>query len=117
MLRRFLYGFVSILIVLTLCITVFIRNQIPQRNGAIPSSQIENSVDVVFDEFGIPHIDASSEEDAYFALGKIHAQDRWFQMEIMRRTAKGELAEIVGQKALESDKFFRTIGLYKLSQK
>lgn len=68
-------------------------------------------VEVLYDYYGIPHIYAASEEDAYFALGYVHAQDRLFQMEMIRRLSSGRLSEILGNEFIETDKFFKTIGL------
>ena len=69
-----------------------------------------------FDEWGVPHIDAQNEADLYRALGFLHAQDRWFQMEMVRRLARGELAEILGPKLLELDRLFRTLELRHRAQ-
>ncbi|MGH8734137.1 MAG: penicillin acylase family protein, partial [Burkholderiales bacterium] len=63
------------------------------------------------DRHGIPHIYAASLDDAYFALGFVHAQDRLWQMEMSRRIGSGRLAEILGANALEADRFMRTLGL------
>ena len=68
-------------------------------------------VNVRFDTFAIPHIYAENETDAYYALGYIHAQDRLFHMELLRRLAKGELSEILGPKLKSTDSFFRTLRL------
>ena len=61
----------------------------------------------------MPHIFAKSKEDAYFALGFVHAQDRLWQMEFQRRVGAGRLAEVVGEAALGGDKFLRTLGVYR----
>ncbi|HVJ10106.1 MAG TPA: penicillin acylase family protein, partial [Burkholderiales bacterium] len=63
------------------------------------------------DRHGIPHIYASSLEDAHFALGFVHAQDRLWQMEMNRRIGAGRLSEVLGAAALETDRFMRTLGL------
>lgn len=62
---------------------------------------------IEFDEFGIPEITANSENDAAYFLGWMHGQERRFQMEMIRRTVQGQLSEIVGQKAISSDVFWR----------
>ncbi|MDX2223425.1 MAG: penicillin acylase family protein, partial [Rhodospirillaceae bacterium] len=64
----------------------------------------------------IPRIAAASHADAYFALGFVHAQDRLFQMELMRRTGQGRLAEVIGRPGLGTDRFMRTLGLYRLAE-
>jgi penicillin amidase len=72
------------------------------------------------DERGIPYIEAASEADLYFAQGYVTASDRLFQMELLRRTARGELAEIFGagpnDAALNSDKQHRRYGFAQLSE-
>jgi penicillin amidase len=67
------------------------------------------------DERGIPHIEAANEADLYFAQGYATAADRLWQMDLLRRTARGELAEIFGQPALEEDKRHRLYGFAALS--
>lgn len=68
-------------------------------------------MEVLFDAYGVPHIYAENEEDAYFSLGFVHTQDRLFQLEMMRRVGTGTLAEFLGPDLLEIDKFFRTLGI------
>ena len=67
------------------------------------------------DERGIPHIEAANEADLYFAQGYATAQDRLWQMDLLRRTARGELAEVLGPLALEQDKQHRTYGFGALA--
>ena len=87
-------------------------------SAARPTSQITSklpglraNVEVVRDTYGIPHIYATSSEDAYFALGYLHATDRLFQMELFRRRASGTLAEIFGRKVLDDDIMVRQLGI------
>jgi penicillin amidase len=65
---------------------------------------------------GVPHIEASCEEDLYFAQGYATAQDRLWQMDFLRRTARGELCEVLGPAALEQDKIHRTFGFASLAE-
>ena len=83
----------------------------PQYSGRLNLAGLREEVEVIFDAYGIPHIYGQNEEDVYFALGYVHAQERLFQMEMMRRVAAGRLAEILGEKLVKTDKFFRTLGL------
>lgn len=83
----------------------------PQRSGNVPLAQLLSPVTVRYDERGVPHLRAEHEADLYRALGYVHAQDRLFQMEMVRRLAQGELAEVLGPKLLDTDKLFRTLGL------
>ena len=66
---------------------------------------------VLFDDRGVPHIFASTEDDAYRALGYVMARDRLFQMELQTRAAEGRLTEWVGPRALETDRRTRHLGL------
>lgn len=92
-------------------LTWHVRAKLPQRSGQLALDGLQAPVQVAFDERGVPHITAANEADLYRALGYVHAQDRLFQMELMRRLARGELAEVLGPKLLETDKLFRTLGL------
>jgi penicillin amidase len=71
---------------------------------------------VLRDSYGIPHISAASLDDAIYALGFVHAQDRLWQMEVSRRTAAGRLAEVFGDSALEADRFLRTLGVRRAAE-
>ncbi|MEY4135555.1 MAG: hypothetical protein RL386_1905 [Bacteroidota bacterium] len=96
---------------------VFLQKAKPRLKGTTELSGIGADVEVYFDEFGVPHIYANSEEDAHVALGYVHAQDRLFQMEMIRRLSKGQLAEILGPDLLKADRLFRTLGLAELAKK
>jgi penicillin amidase len=89
----------------------YFNSKLPQRKGTLAMTGLAAAVTVDYDERGVPHIRAQNEPDMYRALGYVHAQDRLFQMEMVRRLAQGELAEILGPKLLDTDKLFRTLGL------
>ena len=95
---------------------LFIQSHKSQYSGELTLSGLQEDVNVYFDTYGIPHIYAQNEEDAYRALGYVHAQDRLWQMELMRRIAPGRLAEISGKDLLETDIFFRTLGINRYSK-
>ena len=88
----------------------------PQYSGEHTLKGLEKEVTVYHDEYGIPHIYAESKADLYYAFGYLHAQERLFQMEMLRRVASGRLSEILGTKTLEIDKFFRTLQVNKNSE-
>ena len=69
--------------------TWHIRTKLPVREGSMQLKQLKAPVSVAYDERGVPHITAESETDLYRALGYVHAQDRLFQMEMVRRLARG----------------------------
>ncbi len=105
-----------ILIVLVLTVGIglvgaglYVRSKQVQRQGELSLNGLQDKVRVDFDERGVPHIYAQQQTDAYRALGYLHAQDRLFQMEMARRLAKGQLAEILGPKLLDTDKLFRSL--------
>ena len=89
----------------------YIDSKQPQRAGELQLNALQAAVTVDYDERGVPHIQAQNEADMYRALGYVHAQDRLFQMEILRRLARGELAEILGSKLVDTDRLFRTLGI------
>ena len=74
----------------------YVYSKQPSRQGMVELQHLQGSVTVRYDERGIPHIRAENETDLYRALGYVHAQDRLFQMEVLRRLARGELAEVLG---------------------
>jgi len=88
----------------------FFQGSVPQRDGVLAVPGLSASAEIVRDRYGIPHITAGNEHDLYFAQGFAHAQDRLFQMDLERRLARGELAEIFGEKALPADRLFRHLG-------
>src|SRR5262245_32007124 len=75
------------------------------------------SVTVRRDERGIPYVEAADEEDLMFAQGYITASDRLWQMDLLRRTARGELAEIFSRAALNEDKRHRVLGFAAIAEK
>lgn len=83
----------------------------PQIEGSLQIAGLAAPVDIVRDAAGVPHIYAQSTADAYFALGFVHAQDRLWQLEMNRRIPAGRMAEILGPKALPTDRFLRTLGV------
>jgi penicillin amidase len=95
----------------------FLRSKQPQYKGQKEFSILQNDTEVLFDKWAIPHIYTKNEIDAYRTIGYLHAQDRLFQMEIMRRLAKGELAEILGPDLLKYDLLFRTVGIRDIAER
>ena len=84
--------------------------------GEIHHSQsIMDSVHIYRNKFSIPHIVSHNEQDAFIAMGYVHAQDRLWQMDIARRAGRGRLAEIFGEQALQSDRFMRVMNLVDIA--
>ncbi len=117
MFRKIFYG-ISLLALLVIASGYgFLRTKLPQRSGEIKLSGLKSKVDVVFDKWGIPHIEAANEQDAYHALGYLNAQDRIFQLELMVRVAHGRLSEMLGEATLDVDRYFRTLGIQRFAKK
>ena len=89
----------------------YVHTKQPQRDGTLVITGLQAAVEVRYDERGVPHIRAANEADLYRALGYVQAQDRLFQMEMSRRLARGELAEVLGPRLLDVDRLFRTLGI------
>ncbi|TMM32217.1 penicillin acylase family protein [Polaribacter aestuariivivens] len=83
----------------------------PVYAGEIEIKNISEDVTIHFDDIGVPHINAKNQKDAYVALGYVHAQDRLWQMELIRRIAAGRLSEIFGKELLKTDVFFAGLGI------
>ncbi len=94
-----------------------LASSLPRMNGTVEVAGLQAPVTIRRDARGVPHIAAASADDAYFALGYVHAQDRLWQMESMRRAGAGRLSEVVGAAALDTDRFMRTLGLYRLAER
>jgi penicillin amidase len=93
-----------------------LRRSLPVLEGEIAVAGLSGRVEILRDPYGIPHIFAASIEDAQLALGFAHAQDRLWQMEMNRRIGSGRLAEILGPRALEADRFLRTLGVRRVAE-
>ena len=88
----------------------------PQRAGNVNLAGLGGNVQVTRDAWGVPHIRAQTDEDAVFALGFVHWQDRAWQMDFQRRVAQGRLSEVLGEAALPQDRFLRTWGFQRAAQ-
>ncbi len=97
-------------------LTQMSRKRLPLIDGKLEFAGLSAPVEVVRDQWGIPHIYAENIHDLFFAQGFVHAQDRFWQMEINRRTANGTLSEIFGEIALDTDRATRTFGFARLGQ-
>lgn len=101
----------ALALILALGLLWYRNGTLPQRDGQLRLEGLQGPVDIVRDAEGIPHIYARSADDAWFALGFAHAQDRLWQMEMHRRIGAGRMAEILGPGALATDRFLRTLGV------
>ncbi len=95
---------------------IWMRASLPQTEGALELVALKAPVEVLRDADGIVTIRAQSEHDAAVALGYVHAQDRLWQMDLMRRLGAGRLSEIMGPATLGVDRFMLTFGYYRVAK-
>ena len=94
----------------TECVT-----RVPSSAGTIPATGLRGEVRIVRDGRGVPHIDAANHRDLFFGFGFAVAQDRLFQLDFLRRKARGRLAEILCAEGVESDILYRTVGVGRIA--
>ncbi len=107
----------GLLLAILLAGTAFVfERAMPDYSGIVALPGLSAEARVYRDRWGIPHIFAANKNDAARALGYIHASERLFQMDMQRRAGQGRLSEMAGPGMLGTDKYIRTLGLYRLSQ-
>lgn len=111
MIKKIGYWFLGLTLLLVVFGVIFVNNNKPQYKGSLELDGLSDEVRVYFDDIGVPHIFAAHDADAYRALGFVHAQDRLWQMELVRRVGSGRLSEIFGEDLIETDQLFRTLGI------
>lgn len=107
LLKRLFGGAVVLIAVFLVVAWLGLRASLPDLDGEVIVAGIEDVVTIERDDNGIPVITASSRKDLAYATGYAHGQDRFFQMDLIRRKAAGELAELVGAAAIDADKRYR----------
>lgn len=109
--KRFFFIVFGIVLLLAAAIGIYLWTTKPDYSGNVTVKGMSEPVEAYFDNYGIPHIYGENEEDVFRALGYIHAQDRLFQMEMLRRVSAGRLSELFGSRLLDVDCFFRMLGI------
>lgn len=104
---------IALIVLATLAGGYLFYRAMPAYSGMEKLPGLSAEVHVWRDAHGVPHVFAGSMDDAARALGYLHAGERMFQMEILRRVGQGRMAEIRGADLLDVDKFIRTLGLYR----
>jgi penicillin G amidase len=93
-----------------LALRSFIRAPLPPRSKTIETPLVKSPIEIRRDRWGIPHIYAQHTTDLYFGLGFVHAQDRLWQIDLLRRVANGTLSEVFGERTLDLDRVSRRLG-------
>lgn len=118
--RKFWLGLLIAVLALVILVPLagyfWLRTSLPLTNGTVRVAGVDGPIEIVRDADGVPHIFATSDHDAFYALGYVHAQDRLWQMEMNRRIGAGRLSELLGEATLSIDKFQRTMGYYRTAQ-
>lgn len=108
----------ALIFILLICVGsyFYIQSFRPDYNAEVAMTGLTDEVEVYYDAYGIPHIYANTQSDLFRSFGYIHAKDRLWQMELLRRIAPGKLSEIFGEGLIETDKLFRMMGLNEYSK-
>ena len=95
----------------------FVQSHQPDYNFDIAADGVSAPVEVVFDDMAVPHIYADNEADAMLALGYVHASERLWQMDLLRRAGGGELSALLGEDMVSNDQYLRTLGMRKAADR
>ncbi len=111
-LMRIVTGAVILAVLSVVLLYWFFSRSIPDYNETLTVAGLSEPVEVVRDNANVPHIFGESDADVYFGLGVVHAQDRLWQMLLLRRTVQGRLSELFGSRTLNVDRLIRRLDLY-----
>ncbi|HHV22348.1 MAG TPA: penicillin acylase family protein [Propionibacterium sp.] len=117
--RVLLVSLVTLVLVLaglTSLAVVTVRASFPQTDGTVQATPLTGSVEVLRDKQGIPRIYADTPEDLFAAQGFVHAQDRFWEMDVRRHITAGRLSELFGPSQVETDTFLRTLGMRRVAE-
>ncbi|WP_026775464.1 penicillin acylase family protein [Polaribacter sp. Hel_I_88] len=115
--KKALKFLVLVIVLVVVGVWLYSMTYHPKYDGELEIKNLSEEVTVYFDEIGVPHINAQNQKDAYVALGYVHAQDRLWQMELIRRIASGRLSEMFGKDLLATDVFFAGLGIEEAAEK
>ena len=114
-LLRAALGLIGLLLLALALVYYFAARSLPDYDGTWSVAGISAPVEIVRDNADVPHIFGATDQDVFFALGYAHAQDRLWQMTMLRRTAQGRLSELFGERTLQIDSLLRRFDLYGLA--
>jgi len=107
---------VLLLLIALIAGVVLVRRPFPQVEGTIEVPGLHGKVEVIRDEHGIPQLYADSLEDLMAAQGYVHAQERFYEMDVRRHITAGRLSEMFGEDTVETDRFIRTLGWRRVAE-
>jgi penicillin amidase len=118
--RKILAGLLILVVVLVIAAAIVggsaAREPLPQVDGRLTLDALDAPVDVYRDGFGVPHLYADTAHDLFVAQGFVHAQDRFWEMDVRRHTTAGRLSELFGEGQVETDRFIRTLGWRRVAE-
>ncbi len=114
--KKLLVTLLVIVVTAAIGIYLWLKSSVPTYEGTLQLTGLQSLVSVHFDDFGVPHIEAENNHDLFMAFGYVHAQERLFQMEMMRRAGSGTLAEIIGQPMIKVDRTFLSLGMKEYAE-
>lgn len=113
---RAITGMIALALIAVLIGYYFLSRSLPDYNESFEIAGLSAPVEIVRNNDNVPHIFGRTDADVFFALGFAHAQDRLWQMTMLRRTAQGRLSEVFGSRTLKIDELLRRYDLYGLAQ-
>jgi penicillin amidase len=113
---RALISFFLLVLVIAIISYNLASRSLPNYNQTLVSGKITDEVEIIRDSSNIPHIFSDNINDVFFGLGYAHAQDRFWQLNILRRSSQGRLSEIFGPKTLQFDELVRRLDIYNLAR-
>lgn len=118
--RRILFITLAVVVILAIVAGGFAfalpRQSFPRTNGSVSLPGLDAPVEIIRDDYGIPHIYAETTHDLFFAQGYVHAQDRFWQMDFWRHIGSGRLSEMFGSGRVDTDRFLRTLGWARVAE-
>ena len=115
-LLRLAAGLIALAVAAVVLVYYLAGQSLPEYNQTQEVAGLTAPVEIVRDTHNVPHIFGSSDPDVFFGLGYAHAQDRLWQMTMMRRTVQGRLSEVFGPRTVGIDRLLRRLDLYRLAQ-
>ncbi|HSN69867.1 MAG TPA: penicillin acylase family protein [Steroidobacteraceae bacterium] len=114
--KRFLVALIALVAIALTTLAVTLRGSLPQLDGSLETAGFAAPVEIERDELGVPTLHAATRADLAFATGFVHAQDRFFQMDLLRSAAAGRLAELLGPGLVATDKRLRVHGFEHVAE-